>query len=134
MEERPALVLLEVGRQDRRAALQDALELRPEASDDREVREGSLRCMACTTEFVLRRGVPELLHDPPPHIIAVFPYGRSSSQQRLMCRAYTSARPSFFTNSLLAPSFPSDTSSQLMSNSLLSYAGATSEYASARNL
>jgi SAM-dependent methyltransferase len=33
------------------------------------VREGSLRCTACTTEFVVRRGVPELLHDPPQHIL-----------------------------------------------------------------
>ncbi|MGH2854929.1 MAG: methyltransferase domain-containing protein [Solirubrobacteraceae bacterium] len=46
------------------------LRLRAERSDDREVREGSLRCRACATEFAIRRGVPELLHDPPVHIAA----------------------------------------------------------------
>ena len=45
-----------------------SLELRAAASDEREVREGSLRCSACTTEFVVRRGVPELLRDPAPYI------------------------------------------------------------------
>jgi SAM-dependent methyltransferase len=45
------------------------LELHTGVSDDREVREGSLRCAACRSEFVLRRGVPELLHDPPQHIL-----------------------------------------------------------------
>jgi SAM-dependent methyltransferase len=60
------------------------IELRADASDEREVREGSLRCMACTTEFVLRRGVPELLHDPPPHIIAeVAGLERFAAQMRL---------------------------------------------------
>ncbi len=39
-------------------------------SDAHEVREGSLRCSACGTEFALHRGVPELLHDPPAHILA----------------------------------------------------------------
>jgi SAM-dependent methyltransferase len=46
------------------------LELRPTASDEREVREGVLRCRACASEFAVRRGVAELLHDPPPHIVA----------------------------------------------------------------
>jgi len=45
-----------------------ALELREQASDDREVREGALVCRACGTQFALRQGVPELLHDPPDHI------------------------------------------------------------------
>ena len=45
------------------------LELRADASDDREVREGSLRCRSCGTEFALHRGVPELLYDPPRHIL-----------------------------------------------------------------
>jgi len=40
-----------------------------EASDEREVREGRLRCRACTTEFVVHRGVPELLHQPPQHML-----------------------------------------------------------------
>jgi SAM-dependent methyltransferase len=46
------------------------LELRVEQSDAHEVREGSLRCSACATEFAVHRGVPELLHDPPEHILA----------------------------------------------------------------
>jgi len=46
------------------------LELCLEASDDREVRDGLLRCRACKTEFAVRRGVPELLHDPPQHVLA----------------------------------------------------------------
>jgi SAM-dependent methyltransferase len=46
------------------------LELHAQASDVREVREGSLRCGACGTEFGVHRGVPELLHDPPEHILA----------------------------------------------------------------
>jgi uncharacterized protein len=45
------------------------LELRAAESDDREVREGSLRCKACMTEFAVHRGVPELLHEPPQHIL-----------------------------------------------------------------
>jgi SAM-dependent methyltransferase len=60
------------------------LELRAEANDQREVREGCLRCMACTTEFVLRHGVPELLRDPPPHIVAeVEGLERFAEQMRL---------------------------------------------------
>ncbi len=39
-------------------------------SDAREVREGSLICTSCAAEFVVHRGVPELLHDPPAHILA----------------------------------------------------------------
>lgn len=46
------------------------LELDIQGIDAREAREGSLRCGACGTEFALHRGVPELLHDPPEHIIA----------------------------------------------------------------
>ena len=46
------------------------LELHLDASDAREVREGRLRCGACATEFAVHRGVPQLLHDPPPYIIA----------------------------------------------------------------
>jgi SAM-dependent methyltransferase/uncharacterized protein YbaR (Trm112 family) len=45
------------------------LELRASASDEREVREGSLRCTACGTGFELHRGVPELLFEPPQHIV-----------------------------------------------------------------
>ncbi|MCW3017849.1 MAG: type 11 methyltransferase [Solirubrobacterales bacterium] len=45
------------------------LELDATASDEREVRDGALRCRECTTEFALRRGVPELLHEPPEHIL-----------------------------------------------------------------
>ncbi len=46
------------------------LVLAAQESDEREAREGSLRCGACATEFALHRGVPELLHDPPAHILA----------------------------------------------------------------
>ncbi len=46
------------------------LELHETASDEREVREGTLRCSACAAEFALHRGVPELLYDPPEHIVA----------------------------------------------------------------
>jgi len=45
------------------------LELHARESDEREVREASLRCEACATEFELHRGVPELLHEPPQHIL-----------------------------------------------------------------
>ena len=38
-------------------------------SDEHEVREGSLRCGACASEFAVHRGVPELLHDPPEHVL-----------------------------------------------------------------
>jgi uncharacterized protein len=46
------------------------LELDELESDAQEVREGSLRCSACGTKFALHRGVPELLYDPPAHIVA----------------------------------------------------------------
>lgn len=38
-------------------------------SDGREVREGELRCTNCGAAFPVHRGVPELLHEPPPHIL-----------------------------------------------------------------
>ncbi len=46
------------------------LELQSPESDSQEVREGALRCSTCATEFELHRGVPELLHNPPAHILA----------------------------------------------------------------
>jgi SAM-dependent methyltransferase len=46
------------------------LELHVTASDEHEARAGSLHCRACATEFRVRRGVPELLHEPPQHIVA----------------------------------------------------------------
>ena len=49
------------------------LELRVERSDAREAREGTLRCRACGTEFAVHRGVPELLHEPPEHMLAEAP-------------------------------------------------------------
>ncbi len=53
------------------ACLRDhTLVLCVEASDDREVREGLLRCRACTREFPLHRGVPELLYKPAQHVLA----------------------------------------------------------------
>jgi SAM-dependent methyltransferase len=48
---------------------QETLALHTTASDEHEVREGTLRCSACTTEFAVRRGVPELLHEPPEHVL-----------------------------------------------------------------
>jgi SAM-dependent methyltransferase len=38
--------------------------------DAREVREGTLRCSNCGWEFVVHKGVMELLHDPPDYILA----------------------------------------------------------------
>jgi SAM-dependent methyltransferase len=46
------------------------LRLSIEQSDEREVREGRLRCTACESEFAVHRGVVELLHEPPQHIVA----------------------------------------------------------------
>ena len=46
------------------------LALSIDESDEREVREGRLRCEACQSEFAVHRGVVELLHDPPEHILA----------------------------------------------------------------
>ncbi len=52
------------------ACLRDAtLALSVQESDSREVREGSLRCTACGAKFTLHRGVPELLYEPPQHIV-----------------------------------------------------------------
>jgi SAM-dependent methyltransferase len=39
-----------------------------DSSDEREVREGRLRCAVCGSEFAVHRGVPELLHQPPEHV------------------------------------------------------------------
>jgi SAM-dependent methyltransferase len=38
-------------------------------TDEREVREGTLHCDACSTEFSVHRGVAGLLFDPPEHIV-----------------------------------------------------------------
>ena len=46
------------------------LVLRADESDEREVREGELRCGACARTFPVHRGVPELLYQPPEHILA----------------------------------------------------------------
>lgn len=45
------------------------LGLRVDERDEHEVREGLLRCAACQTEFAVHRGVVELLHAPPAHIV-----------------------------------------------------------------
>jgi SAM-dependent methyltransferase len=59
------------------------LELRAEHADEREVREGSLRCGACAREFAVHRGVPELLHDPPEYILKeAAGLGRFAEQMR----------------------------------------------------
>ncbi len=44
------------------------LGLTAEQTDEREVREGTLRCAACGTEYPVRRGVGELLLGAPDHI------------------------------------------------------------------
>jgi SAM-dependent methyltransferase len=46
------------------------LALSVQARDEREIRDGLLRCAVCATEFPVHRGVPELLHEPPAHILA----------------------------------------------------------------
>ncbi len=48
---------------------QASFELRASASDEQEVREGTLHCRVCASEFAVHRGVLELLHDPPEHIL-----------------------------------------------------------------
>jgi SAM-dependent methyltransferase len=47
-----------------------ALRIEALESDAREVREGRLVCGSCGGVFEVHRGVPELLHDPPAHVIA----------------------------------------------------------------
>lgn len=47
-----------------------SLSLEVRESDAREVREGELSCAVCGSSFAVHRGVPELLHDPPEHILA----------------------------------------------------------------
>ncbi|HEX4467604.1 MAG TPA: methyltransferase domain-containing protein [Solirubrobacteraceae bacterium] len=46
------------------------LELTATAESPREVREGTLICSACGTRFAVDRGVAQLLHEPPAHIVA----------------------------------------------------------------
>jgi SAM-dependent methyltransferase len=48
---------------------QASFELRVSASDEHEVREGTLHCCVCANEFAVHRGVPELLYEPPEHIL-----------------------------------------------------------------
>jgi SAM-dependent methyltransferase/uncharacterized protein YbaR (Trm112 family) len=48
---------------------QATFELSATSSDEREVREGMLRCAACANEFTVHRGVPELLFESPEHIV-----------------------------------------------------------------
>ena len=60
-----------------------ALELQARESDAQEAREGALRCGACGAEFVVHRGVGELLHEPPAHILAeAAGLGRFAEQMR----------------------------------------------------
>ena len=40
-----------------------------EERDGREWREGELGCRVCAQRFSVHRGVPELLYDPPEHIV-----------------------------------------------------------------
>jgi SAM-dependent methyltransferase/uncharacterized protein YbaR (Trm112 family) len=46
------------------------LALEPHTSDEHEVREATLRCGACASEFEVHQGVPELLYEPPSYIVA----------------------------------------------------------------
>jgi SAM-dependent methyltransferase len=50
--------------------LDHVLRLEAESSDEREVREGRLRCTGCGEEFAVHRGVAELLFEPPDYIVA----------------------------------------------------------------
>jgi uncharacterized protein len=45
------------------------LALEARERDAHEVREGTLRCSACGNAFEIHRGVPELLYEPPEHIV-----------------------------------------------------------------
>jgi SAM-dependent methyltransferase/uncharacterized protein YbaR (Trm112 family) len=47
---------------------QETLDLQIETRDPYEVRDGCLTCLACASEFPVRRGVPELLYEPPEHV------------------------------------------------------------------
>src|ERR1700691_4419096 len=69
---RGAPVKLEFARELRcPACLSDrSLELRARESDAQEVREGALRCKVCGAEFVVHKGVMELLHHPPSYVVA----------------------------------------------------------------
>jgi SAM-dependent methyltransferase/uncharacterized protein YbaR (Trm112 family) len=44
------------------------LRLQPIESDEREVRDGTLSCSACGSEFPVQRGVAHLMPDPPEHV------------------------------------------------------------------
>ena len=46
-----------------------SLTLHETGSDEREVREGELRCGTCQSVFPVARGVAELLIDPPEHVV-----------------------------------------------------------------
>jgi SAM-dependent methyltransferase len=48
---------------------QGTFEVRHPVSDEREVRKGVLSCSACSTEFAIHRGVPELMHNPPQYVL-----------------------------------------------------------------
>jgi SAM-dependent methyltransferase/uncharacterized protein YbaR (Trm112 family) len=48
---------------------QATFELDATGIGEHEVREGMLRCHACGNEFAVHRGVPELLFEPPDHIV-----------------------------------------------------------------
>jgi SAM-dependent methyltransferase/uncharacterized protein YbaR (Trm112 family) len=49
---------------------ESTLRLDATASDEREAREGTLVCARCAIHFPLKRGVPELLWEPPPYVVA----------------------------------------------------------------
>jgi SAM-dependent methyltransferase len=40
-----------------------------ESVDEREVREGMLRCADCSAEFAIRSGIVEMLNDPPDYVV-----------------------------------------------------------------
>jgi SAM-dependent methyltransferase len=45
-----------------------AFELEARRGDAAEVRDGTVRCGSCATQFGVRDGIVDLLPDPPPHI------------------------------------------------------------------
>jgi SAM-dependent methyltransferase/uncharacterized protein YbaR (Trm112 family) len=47
-----------------------ALELDVRAHDGREARDGLLRCSSCALERAVSDGVPDLMLDPPPEVVA----------------------------------------------------------------
>jgi SAM-dependent methyltransferase/uncharacterized protein YbaR (Trm112 family) len=52
-----------------RCRAERSLALIAHASDEREVREGELRCEGCATTFAIEGGIVNLLHEPPGFVV-----------------------------------------------------------------